>query len=308
MKKLLIPVLFLLIKIDIGAQTKNEIADTTKPPQNLPFDLSKNQADSNVLIVVNGIVAGTIREIKRDINFLFPPDIIQSINILKGTTAIDKYGEKGKAGVIEFILKDVKIKELKLSEVRRPEDSIYENVEIEASFKGGEKVWLSYLMKNLKPEVPSDNHAPPGAYTVVVGFVVDKNGELSDVKPLTSHGFGMEEEVVRIMSKGPSWEPAINNGRNVKSYRKQPVTFINLLPFELTTYTIMVGKSNDIEIKVDDTKDEDFEASVSEGTIIRKAGSKFIITVDKPGRILLTVTKKEKKKTLELGTVALEVK
>jgi protein TonB len=31
---------------------------------------------------------------------------------------------------------------------------------------------------------------------------------------------------MRIISKGPNWVPAIQNGRNVRSYRKQPVTFI----------------------------------------------------------------------------------
>jgi protein TonB len=35
----------------------------------------------------------------------------------------------------------------------------------------------------------------------------------------------MEEEVLRIMAKSPRWEPAIQNGKKVKAYRKQPVTF-----------------------------------------------------------------------------------
>jgi protein TonB len=36
----------------------------------------------------------------------------------------------------------------------------------------------------------------------------------------------MEEEAVRVIKKGAAWKPAIQNGRQVKAYRKQPVTFI----------------------------------------------------------------------------------
>jgi protein TonB len=61
---------------------------------------------------------------------------------------------------------------------------------------------------------------------VVVQFVVDKEGKISDVKAMTSHGFGMEEEAVKVIRKGPNWVPAVQNGRNVKAYRRQPITFV----------------------------------------------------------------------------------
>ena len=62
---------------------------------------------------------------------------------------------------------------------------------------------------------PVDNGAPEGTYTVYVQFVVDKEGNISDVKALTNHGYGMEEEAVRVIKKGPNWTPAIQNGRPV---------------------------------------------------------------------------------------------
>jgi protein TonB len=55
---------------------------------------------------------------------------------------------------------------------------------------------------------------------------VDKEGNISDVRPLSSHGFGMEEEAMRVIKKGPKWSPAVQNGRQVKAYRKQPITFV----------------------------------------------------------------------------------
>jgi protein TonB len=55
--------------------------------------------------------------------------------------------------------------------------------------------------------------------------VVDKEGNLSDVKALTAHGYGMEQEAIRVIRKGPKWNPAIQNGVSVKAYRKQLITF-----------------------------------------------------------------------------------
>jgi len=105
-------------------------------------------------------------------------------------------------------------------------DQTFTKVEVEASFKGGEAAWRKYLERNLNASAPVDNGAPTGQYQVIVQFIVDKGGNISDVKALTSHGFGMEEEAVKVIKKGPAWEPAIQNGRQVKAYRKQPVTFI----------------------------------------------------------------------------------
>lgn len=104
-------------------------------------------------------------------------------------------------------------------------DTIFEKVELEAAFPGGSLGWRKYLENNLNAEVPVINGARPRTYTVVIQFIVDTAGNLSDFKPLTNHRFGMEQEVIRVISKGPKWEPAMYNGRKVKAYRKQPVTF-----------------------------------------------------------------------------------
>lgn len=105
------------------------------------------------------------------------------------------------------------------------ENKIFDKVEIEASFPGGDKKWRQYLERNANGQVATDNGAPEGVYTTVVQFVVDKEGNISDVRALTNHGYGMEEEAMRVIKKGPKWSPAIQNGRQVKAYRKQPITF-----------------------------------------------------------------------------------
>ncbi|MFM7671607.1 MAG: energy transducer TonB [Bacteroidota bacterium] len=105
------------------------------------------------------------------------------------------------------------------------ENQIFEKVEIEASFPGGEAKWRQYLERNLSTFNPADEGAPAGTYTTYVQFVVDKEGNISDVRALTNHGYGMEDAAVKVIKKGPKWSPAIQNQRQVKAYRKQPITF-----------------------------------------------------------------------------------
>jgi protein TonB len=105
------------------------------------------------------------------------------------------------------------------------ENKIFDKVEVEAQFPGGDAKWKRYLETNCNGQVATDNGAPEGTYTTVVQFVVDKEGNISDVHALTNHGYGMEEEAMRVIKKGPKWTPAIQNGRQVKAYRKQPITF-----------------------------------------------------------------------------------
>ncbi|HEV7782580.1 MAG TPA: energy transducer TonB [Chitinophagaceae bacterium] len=95
-------------------------------------------------------------------------------------------------------------------------------VEVPARFKEN---WPKFLLRNLNPETPVEHNAGPGRYSVVMQFVVDKEGNVSDIKQLTNHGYGMEEEAVRVLKKSPQWEPAIQNGHKVKAYHRQVITF-----------------------------------------------------------------------------------
>jgi periplasmic protein TonB len=105
-------------------------------------------------------------------------------------------------------------------------DQTFTKVEIEAEFPGGQGAWRKYLERNLNGQVASDGGAPAGSYTVVVQFIVDKEGNISDVKAVNDPGYGMGDEAVRAIKRGPKWTPAVQNGRQVKAYRKQPVTFL----------------------------------------------------------------------------------
>lgn len=106
------------------------------------------------------------------------------------------------------------------------ESKVFTKVEIEAEFPGGTGAWTKYLRNNLDANAPIENGATEGTYTVIVRFIVSKDGSISDVVAETKHGFGMEAEAIRAIKKGPKWTPAQQNGRYVNAYRRQPVTFV----------------------------------------------------------------------------------
>ena len=102
------------------------------------------------------------------------------------------------------------------------EGKIFTKVEIDASYIGN---WKNFLERNLSGEVPAENNAPSGTYTVIIQFVVDTKGNVSDIKALTNHGFGMEQEAMRVIKKSGKWKPAFQNSHEVTAFRKQPIIF-----------------------------------------------------------------------------------
>ena len=191
------------------------LADTTKPQKAEP------------LIVIDG-------KPRPDLNFskietVISVDKIESMTIIKDQKATAKYGDMAKQGVIVISTKKVKSDEVIVNgyKIQFDDDNkVFEKVEIEASFYGGVNGWRDFLQKNLKSTVPIDNGASPGTYTVIIQFIVHKDGSVSDLKALTSHGHGMEDEALRVMKNSPNWIPAMQNGHKVAAYRKQPVTFV----------------------------------------------------------------------------------
>ena len=105
-----------------------------------------------------------------------------------------------------------------------PEPEIWTKVEIESSYPGGGPAWLRFLNKNLHYPDDAQNNEIQGV--VVVQFIVDDKGNVSDVQAISGPDKGgLREEAVRAIRKSGLWTPAIQNGRQVKSYKRQPITF-----------------------------------------------------------------------------------
>jgi protein TonB len=106
------------------------------------------------------------------------------------------------------------------------ENKIFEKVEIEASVDV--KQWRRHLESQLQRyiEDAASNGMAPGQYTVQVRFLVEKDGSITDVKSLNDPGYGLAKGAEDVVRKGPRWSPGEQNGRKVRSYHTQPITFV----------------------------------------------------------------------------------
>ena len=197
----------------------------------------KGQPMGEPMIVINGVVS---KQSTKKVLDSLKPENIKEVSILKDQSAIAKYGEKATGGVIEIttlapgetamVSQRPEINEVVVVGYGPAEKSarepIFEKVEIEPSFIGGKEAWDKFLQRNLNANVAVQNNAPAGHYTVQVKFVVDKEGNISNFIALTQNGYGMEEEVVRVLRSGNLWSPGVQAGKKVKSWRIQQVTFV----------------------------------------------------------------------------------
>jgi protein TonB len=154
-----------------------------------------------------------------------PEDEIKEVEKLEDTKigTINQEGEKDDGIVAPPVEKGTGTVEAPKEE---DYDKVFTVVQIPAEFPGGLPAWAKYLERNLNRDLPVDNGAPPGKYTVIVSFIVDKNGGISEVQAENDPGYGTKEEAVRVIKKGPSWKPAVQNGRNVIYRHRQSITFM----------------------------------------------------------------------------------
>ena len=102
-------------------------------------------------------------------------------------------------------------------------DSIYQIVDEMPQYPGGEKAMMEYVAKNVKyPQEAKDKDI---AGRVFVGFVVEKDGSISNVKVLRGIGGGCDEEAVRVISSMPKWKPGIKDGKPVRVSYMMPLNF-----------------------------------------------------------------------------------
>ncbi len=113
-------------------------------------------------------------------------------------------------------------------------DKVFQKVEIDAEFPGGTSAWTRYVSREIERNI--DQLQDDGrSGTVVVLFIVDKEGGVSEVRAMgcseagvancLGPGTKLADIAIAAIKKGPKWKPAVQNGRQVKAYRRQPVTF-----------------------------------------------------------------------------------
>jgi periplasmic protein TonB len=96
-------------------------------------------------------------------------------------------------------------------------------VELMPSYEGGEAAMYEWLGNNIKyPQVAKENTITG---TVIVTFVVEKDGSITDVKVLKDIGGGCGEEALRVVKMMPKWKAGKQNGVPVRVQFNLPIRF-----------------------------------------------------------------------------------
>jgi protein TonB len=97
-------------------------------------------------------------------------------------------------------------------------------VEQMPQFPGGENEMIKFIMNNLRyPPLAQDNGI---SGTVIVNFVVDREGKIGRIKVVRGIGGGCDEEAIRVLEKMPPWSPGKQGGRTVLVSYTVPFKFI----------------------------------------------------------------------------------
>ena len=90
-------------------------------------------------------------------------------------------------------------------------------------YRGGVKALYDYLGANIKYPFYARQHDIQG--TVMLGFVIKKDGSLKDLKVIKSVDSQLDKEAMRVMSNSKGWQPGIYYGKPANIYYTLPVTF-----------------------------------------------------------------------------------
>ena len=96
-----------------------------------------------------------------------------------------------------------------------PED-VHTSAEILPEYPGGRDAFDRYLQRSVKYSEEAKKNGVDGK--VILSFIVEKDGRLTDIKVRRDLGFGTGEEVMRVLKASQKWKPGMQNGRTVRAY------------------------------------------------------------------------------------------
>ena len=149
-------------------------------------------------------------------------DEIKLEEVEKSNKAIGSFTVEGNDEVGGEVLKakdDIKAPE----PPKHEENKIFTVVEQMPMYPGGDAALMQYLSSNIHyPAVAAENGVQG---RVVVGFVVERDGSITDVNVMRSVDPSLDREAVRVVKNMPRWTPGKQNGSAVRVKYQVPVTF-----------------------------------------------------------------------------------
>ena len=171
---------------------------------------------------VKSSVAFTTPEIKKDEEVQEDQEMKSQDELASTNTAIGAFTVEGNDEEAGEVLKAKEV----IAEPEPPkveETKVFDVVEEMPQFPGGQAALLEYLSKNIKYPVVAEENGVQGR--VIVTFVVERDGSITDVKVVKSVDPSLDKEAARVVKSMPKWQPGKQNGSAVRVKYTVPVTF-----------------------------------------------------------------------------------
>lgn len=110
-----------------------------------------------------------------------------------------------------------------IKENKQVTDEVFTVVQQMPAYQGGEAALLDYLKENVK--YPKDAAEQEVSGRILVSFIVEKDGTLSDIKVLKTVFPSLDAEAIRVVKAMPKWIPGKQNGVVVRVKYVLPITF-----------------------------------------------------------------------------------
>ena len=102
-------------------------------------------------------------------------------------------------------------------------DPVFEKCDQMPQFPGGDVKLMEYIVKNVQYPAEAKEHGVQG--TILVNFIVEKNGSLSNVQATDGGAKVLSDEAIRVVKAMPRWTPGKQQGETVRCRFTIPVTF-----------------------------------------------------------------------------------
>ena len=193
-----------------------KVYDTTlgeNEPNAAVLILNTKKKGEEPLLIVDDKIA-TIEQVRA-----LPRDAVARIATMREKNAIKSFGEIGKNGAL--IITTVKHQKEIDNEPILPD--VFDEVDEMPQFPGGMAGMMQYLSSNLR--YPQDAREAGTQGRVIVSFIVEKDGSISNAKVAKPTYSSLDEEALRVVSAMPKWTPGKQNGEAVRVKYSVPVSF-----------------------------------------------------------------------------------
>lgn len=95
----------------------------------------------------------------------------------------------------------------------------FKDIDVKPEYPGGMKAFYNFIAKNFK--TPDEEEI---SGKIIVSFIIEKDGNISDMVVLQDIGFGSGEKMVKVLKKMDKWIPAQKSGTTVRMLYLLPIT------------------------------------------------------------------------------------